>query len=469
VIFDALDPTVALSRSADVVIVGTGPAALTIASLLGPMTDVLLVEAGSLHASPVAMDSLTGRTSGLPYPLAETRTRQFGGATSIWAGYCALFDNLDFENRPGVRELGWPIDAGELTCHYASAAELLNLDGAGFDADLFRTPGIDNPVRCDPERFQASVWRFGSPKADFALSHLPAIGTSRSVHVLLSTCVIDIEVSRSGASVTQLKVRSAIGKTGTIKGRCFILAAGGIETARLLLASRSRYREGVANGSGMVGRGFMEHPHLTVEGIEMRDDLDLAEWTNPSQDDSGALFSRLLGMSERSQRSEHLLNARAHLFRTPAMTAEASPRLGIFFEQSPEPHSRVTLDDNLDQFGMPRVNLHWTIAQADRRSHEAVTAAMAEELVRIGCARATGPFAPSPQILHSNHQLGTTRMSAHPNTGVVDPNCRVHDLSNLYIAGGSVFPSTSWANPTMTVLALSLRLGQHLVHCRGNA
>ena len=94
---------------------------------------------------------------------------------------------------------------------------------------------------------------------------------------------------------------------------------------------------------------------------------------------------------------------------------------------------------------------------------------MAEELVRIGCARATGPFALSPQILHSNHQLGTTRMSAHSKSGVVDPDCRAHDLSNLYIAGGSVFPSTSWANPTMTVLALSLRLGQHLVHRLGDA
>lgn len=467
-LFDALDPTVALSRSADVVIVGAGPAALTIAGLLGPLTDVLLVEAGSLHATPTAMDSLTGTTSGLPYPLADTRARQFGGASSIWAGYCALFDALDFECRPGVREVGWPFDAGELTRHYARAAELLNLDGAGFDAERFRTPGIDNPVRCDSERFQASVWRFGSPKADFALSHHPAIDSSRSVHALLSTCVIDIEVARSGASVTQLKVRSAIGRTGTIKGRCFILAAGGIETARLLLASRSRYRDGVANSSSMVGRGFMEHPHLTVEGIEMRGDLDLSEWTGPSVDVSGAQFTRLLGMSERSQRSEQLLNARAHLFRTPTMTADASPRLGVFFEQSPDPYSRVTLGNKVDQFGMPRVNLHWTIAQADRRSHHAVTAAMAEELVRIGCARATGPFSLSPQILHSNHQLGTTRMSAHPKYGVVDPNCRAHDLSNLYVAGGSVFPSTSWANPTATVLALSLRLGQHLVHHLGD-
>lgn len=467
--FDALDPTVALSRSADVVIVGAGPAALTIAGLLGPLTDVLLVEAGSLHASAGAMDSLTGTTSGLPYPLAETRARQFGGATSIWAGYCALFDALDFEDRPGVRGVGWPIDAGELTRHYGRAAELLNLDDAGFDAERFRTPGIDNPVRCDPKRFQASVWRFGSPKADFAVSHHPGIDTSRSVHVLLSTCVIDIEVARSGASVTQLKVRSATGRTGTIQGRCFILAAGGIETARLLLASRSRYREGVANASDMVGRGFMEHPHLTLEGIEMRDDLDLAEWTGPSHDASGAPFARLLGMSERSQRSEHLLNARAHLFRTPAMAAEASPRLGVFFEQSPDPDSRVTLGNSLDRFGMPRVNLHWTIAQGDRRSHQAVTVAVAEELVRIGCARATGPFALSPQILHSNHQLGTTRMSAQPESGVVDSNCRAHDLTNLYIAGGSVFPSTSWANPTMTVLALSLRLGQHLAHRLGDA
>lgn len=460
--FDALDPTVALTRSADVVIVGAGPAALTIASHLGKQTEVLLIEAGGLHATPGAMNSLVGTTSGLHYDLTETRARQFGGATSIWAGYCALFDAIDFEERPGVRDVGWPINASELTRHYAQAGNLLNLDGAGFDAERFSTPGIDNPVLCDPDRFQAAVWRFGRPKADFAVSCYSAIQTSRSIHALLATCVTEITVAPSGDSVTQLHVRGANGGTGIIQGRCFILAAGGIETARLLLASRSRYREGLANASGMVGRGFMEHPHRTVEGIEVRGDLDLSEWTGVSKDASGSPFARLLGMSESAQRSASVLNARAHLFRTPSMAADETPRLGVFFEQSPDLDSRLTLGNEVDQFGMPRVNLHWAIAQADRRSHEIVASAMAEELVRIGCAKAIGPFVPSEQILYSNHQLGTTRMSADRNSGVVDRNCRVHDLNNLYVAGGSVFPSTSWANPSMTVLALSLRLREHL-------
>ena len=135
----------------------------------------------------------------------------------------------------------------------------------------------------------------------------------------------------------------------------------------------------------------------------------------------------------------------------------------MFFEQAPNPNSRLTLTKDTDALGLPRVRLHWELSELDRRSYRVLGEQLADEFLRRGTAIRTGSVYISDEILHSNHQLGTTRMSHHPRDGVVNPNCKVHGISNLYVAGGSVFPTVSWANPTVTVLALAIRLSQHLV------
>jgi len=144
------------------------------------------------------------------------------------------------------------------------------------------------------------------------------------------------------------------------------------------------------------------------------------------------------------------------------MPLTVPPKLGLFFEQAPNASSRITLTDERDAVGLPRMNLHWEMSEFDRQSHQIVGKLLADEFVRNGYAIRTGSIHVSEEILYSNHQLGTTRMSLHAQDGVVDPDCKVHGINNLYIAGGSVFPTVSWANPTMTVLALTLRLARHL-------
>jgi choline dehydrogenase-like flavoprotein len=132
----------------------------------------------------------------------------------------------------------------------------------------------------------------------------------------------------------------------------------------------------------------------------------------------------------------------------------------------PNPNSRVMLDDKRDALGLPRAKLDWRLTDTDKTT---IRIAQEELSLAFGAAglgrvktvfREAGPW-PST-IQGGNHHMGTTRMSADPRTGVVDSDCRVHGLANLWIGGSSVFPTTGTSNPTLTILALALRLASHL-------
>ena len=135
-------------------------------------------------------------------------------------------------------------------------------------------------------------------------------------------------------------------------------------------------------------------------------------------------------------------------------------------EQSPDPDNRITLGDRdrTDRYGLPFPVLHWRWTAEDRqritRSRDLYAQAFAE--AGLGDFRQTDWDRGQPRMIGGNHHLGGVRMSADPGTGVVDADARVHDLENLYVAGSSVFPTGGSVNPTLTIVALALRLAAHL-------
>ena len=109
--------------------------------------------------------------------------------------------------------------------------------------------------------------------------------------------------------------------------------------------------------------------------------------------------------------------------------------------------------------------LDWQLSELDWTTHRVTEEIFVEAFEQMGAGHRAGTNAHDDrpvEVLHSNHQLGTTRMAVRRDDGVVDANCKAHDLDNLYIIGGSVFPSGSWANPTFTVMAMTYRLADHL-------
>ena len=134
-------------------------------------------------------------------------------------------------------------------------------------------------------------------------------------------------------------------------------------------------------------------------------------------------------------------------------------------EQAPNPDSRVTLGTRRDRFGQPVARIDWHPASSDRASIRASQETIDEALRTAGVGRVEfmlGDEHP-PTLFEGNfHHLGTTRMHADPAMGVVDADCRVHGVRNLYVAGSSVFPTYGCSNPTLTVVALALRLADHI-------
>jgi choline dehydrogenase-like flavoprotein len=454
-----------MNWASQVVIVGTGPAGLTLARELASIAQVLLIEAGDVGADPAQEDLLTGECAGIPYPLTATRARQFGGSSSLWAGYCAQFDAHDFAVRDWVPLSGWPFGIETIEPYYSRVAELLNLGDADFDAGrVAQRAGASMPFHGDA--VAPAVWRFGTPTQRFGDSLLPGFATSDRTTTLTNATVVDVRVDAGGSSVTELVIRTLNGREGRVRADLFILACGGIETARLLLHADSQLPGGVGNSSGMVGRCFMEHPHRCIVPLLIERPALFDSWTRRVEFEEDRQFTFCMGLSRQAQESARVMNARAHIYRTPEMRDDETPRVGLFLEQAPNPESRVLLSQTADALGMRRVRLDWRLSELDWTTYRRTAEGIAAAFERIGAARLTAPIAKTPRsdnaVLHSNHHLGTTRMSASRHDGVVDANCRAHDISNLYVMGGSIFPTVSWANPTFTLLALTLRLAEHL-------
>ena len=135
-------------------------------------------------------------------------------------------------------------------------------------------------------------------------------------------------------------------------------------------------------------------------------------------------------------------------------------------EQVPNPDSRVSLSGQRDPLGLPRLKLDWRLTEQDRLSFYANLRSLALEFGALGIGRlretVTDPRDWPQPVAGGSHHMGTTRMSNDPSRGVVDRDCKVHDVENLYVAGSSVFPTSGSANPTLTLVALTLRLAGHL-------
>lgn len=138
-------------------------------------------------------------------------------------------------------------------------------------------------------------------------------------------------------------------------------------------------------------------------------------------------------------------------------------------EVAPNAANRVTLTDELDELGMPRVRLDWNVGELERATVQQTVNLLAQEFGRLGMGRVKindllleDSDAWSRNLSWFGHHMGTTRMSSDPRTGVVDSNCRIHGMRNLYVASSSVFPTCGYANPTLTIAALAIRLADHL-------
>jgi choline dehydrogenase-like flavoprotein len=491
---------------ADLAIIGSGPAGIGIArAIAGPTMRVCIVEAGGLTPEADIQALYQGENAGIEYPMASTRLRQFGGTSGHWGGYCRPLDPIDFEARDWVPLSGWPFGREALDPYWEAASTTLEVAPARYEDDAYWVEKTGEPLvdwragRCITRFFQFS------PPTRFGERYREELERSPHIRVLLHANVTNIAALPSAAAVDHLKVQTLTGRHHQVRARRYILAAGGIENARLLLLSNDVMPAGLGNRHDMVGRCFMEHPHLggfadvvvadlnrlppiyrqrvAADGRDarvayiphpdyLRRDKRLSASftmspvgelrTDQSPGDAG-----LAGQRDMLQAARPFLTDGGRPPR-PDDPGFSGVRLGIgcACEQAPNPDSRVMLADDTDALGLRRVRIDWRLTEQDRRSLVANIHALGRELAATGIGRLR-PKLPDDGLWEAvvaggSHHMGTTRLSDDPKRGVVDPDCRVHGIDNLYVAGSSLFVTSGSANPTLNILALAYRLVDHL-------
>jgi choline dehydrogenase-like flavoprotein len=461
-------------HDADVCVAGTGPAGLVVACGLARRGhDVVVLESGTRDADLDSQLLNDGDSAGDPYSdLRSCRQRQVGGTPNIWntgvagqpgARYVPL-DPIDCSPRPWVAHSGWPLSYEVLDHWYRQAHHYCGLGPWEYEAP--DRPGLTS------YGLAARFYRLGV--ARLFTEFLPAeLAGHPRVRLITRASVTEIRATNDLSTPVEIHWRSPAGTAGTVRVRRAVLATGAIENARVLLASGF-------TRSPWLGRGFMEHPRdRCLRIVEARSALRSferfieKEAVTPGYGRWGrfAIHPQVL---ER----ERLLNASVGLYpiagQGPPLSVARRVRrrlLGsawhdiygvtLYLEQAPDLDNRVTLSSRLDAFGRPLPRLEWRWRRADEVSRVRVRRLVATALEGLRFGRVAESLE-VPLDVDAHHHAGTTRMSSDPAEGVVDPNCRMHETRGLYIAGASVFPTAGFANPTLTIVALALRLAEHL-------
>ena len=491
----------------DVCVVGTGAAGVTCAAeLAGSGMRVLMVEAGGLES-----DSGTEAMSDLdpvdmPVP-ATSRQRFFGGTTNSWWGKVALLDESDFLEKDWLPGSGWPIRRADLDPYYERACRILGIPSLASGAGA---PG-SKLVQLGGAVLEDKFFYWTRTALNFGSYHRRNAGRASNVQTLLHANVAELEQGTSGL-IERVVVATTGGRRFSIRPGVVVLACGGIENARLMLASRSRSEAGIGNAAGLVGRYYMDHPRGPAGFVEATPALSAlwpAYWSGKRL--GPGRFRIGVGLTPEARDERRVLNSYVNLnpvyvgagvaairdlYRKRARALRDRSTLGAlvtglpdvarylafkrfgrggvallaienFTEQEPQATNAITLSDRKDGLGNPLARVRWSLSALDRRSVRILHEALDMELRRRRMGRVRSPILaedddPWRVANDAAHHMGTTRMGRDSKTSVVDPDCRVHGVENLYVAGSSVFPTGGAANPTLTIMAISARIADHI-------
>ncbi len=548
---DANELTNGQELAAELCIVGAGAAGISMAlQLANTGIDVLLLESGGMaeERDTQALYVGTVADSKLHSLPDRYRQRRFGGTTTIWGGRCVPFDAIDFEPRDYVAHSGWPFKRRVLEPFYRMANRLCEAGEFSYRAEeALRGGGREMLTGFCSEHFTSdSLERFSCP-TDFGKRYEHKLRSAPNIAVWLHANATHIQLAPDGQRVESLSVRTLAGRCVLARARQYVIATGGLETPRLLLASRDVSAAGIGNAHDIVGRFYMCHLAGTIGSIKIEAPIT-AVHHGYELSDEGVYCRRRLALRADVQRSQRIGNfvARLHhpritdpahrnailsmlFLAKPLISYEYGKRLhgdedfdirawlqhcrnvltgtpdvvrfvwhmlrdrllaerkfpsiiieskaGLYSldfhaEQQPCPESRVTLSNAQDSLGMPRIHIDWRYTPSDVATVQQALVLLATDLRSSGAARFDYDAASVEAEMtrygaYGGHHIGTARMGVDPRTSVVDSNCRVHGIDNLFLSGAATFPTSSQANPTLTVVAMALRLADHLRARRG--
>ena len=492
----------------DVCIVGAGAAGLTLARDLARRgRTVVLVEGAGAERARHDVGTIGRAHRGV----IDGHALALGGTTTLWGGQLWPWEPYEFGPRPHVP--GWPFGYDDLAPFYREAQEALGVTPGPFDGRLARARGIDLPP-LDPSRFayKYSKWaRWRDRNLGRTLG--PPLLKHPAVEVILGETAVEIETG--GAGVSGVRTRGTGGVERTVVARTYVLAGGVLGTVGLLLASGTG--GGLGNGSGHLGRGFMDHLSVRMGRFEARDPRQFARafapfyadgvlhtprivaqpalldaeamtgvyghWEPVLPSDSGlATVREALRAVQAGRRPKASLADLGRVLSDVPDAVRVAYGIGVRRRRPFPGRAQIHLRVDVEQLPTSvlshvadasgdggRLALDWRVSDTERQTVRRFAELLAAELDRLGVGtlHVEDPFDDAvwgDRVTDAYHMMGGTRMSASASEGVVDPHLQLHGVENLYVASASVFPSGGMANPTLTILALALRLGHHLDH-----
>ncbi len=480
--------------AADLVIIGGGPAGISLAlALAHTPIRVLLLESGGMEFEAPTQTLYQGTETGVAYlPLDATRLRYLGGCTNHWGGWCRPLDEDDFERRDWVAHSGWPFSRKTLEPYFARAQALCEAGPFLYDKLAGPAAAMAPMLKLGQGGVYTSFFQFSQWKDN--PQHLPTHFGERyaadlkqvgNLTVMLHANVTGLRLAADAKSLDHLDVATLSGNRFKVRPRYTVVATGAIETARLLLASNDVMKTGVGNGNDLVGRFFADHaiPRDTATLVVF--DGSLAPYYEGNATAEGTHFRATFSPTMAFKRAHQVLGSLVTVEQQIALddlataaVAETSAALGVDgsdakayslgcgIELMPDPHRRLTLTHARDALGMPRLKLDMHISDDDFARYRETLHELGRQLlaartgmIRLDCKTREEWLA---VMDWGSHHLGTARMHDDPKAGVVDANGKVHNIANLFVAGSSVFPTYGSSNPTMNLVALVLRLADHM-------
>jgi len=466
-----------LRKAYDVCIIGAGPAGITLALRLAEAGwRVVLLEGGGHEYSPRSQAFYRCTSTGLELYAEETRLRYLGGTSNHWAGRCRPFTVSDFANAPPVDLPGWPIPYGEIERYLPAAMDIVDLPqgaefrtvNAGLGGDEF-----------DADRFLLS------PPTRFAQKYAKALDETAGLDVFINCNCVDLDFDEASGQLKAAVVSDYARNRQRVVASTFILATGAIENARQLLNSTTLVGAGVIKKDGMTGCCLMEHLNVDMgtfilkdgQGTEPRQYYTTDTFVSEYRAGKGNVSTTVLTDVQtygRTAEVKHFLESLAcemglasKIDFVAKFSCPGDGVISTMIEQFPNAHSRISLLDEKDELGVSKVNVNWALSATDRHTIKCIGSELAKQFAEMGLGFVKlNDYVYDTELAlkvqpHAHH-MGTTRMAASPEFGVVDTDCKVFGTDNLYVAGSSIFATGGASNPTMPLLQFALRLAEHL-------
>lgn len=481
---------------ADIAVIGAGAAGITLArAWAGSGLKVALIESGGLEWSEEAQDLAVGEIGAQTYaPLDAARLRYFGGTTGHWGGWCRELDAIDFEPRDFVLLSGWPIKKTDLDPYYPKAQGILQLGTAryGDTEAVAKEVGVHLPIARQGD-IEPILFEF-SPPTKMGEVYRTEIEKAANVTAYLNSTVSDIRVTDDAKTVQSITLSRDGGAPLTMTVRQLVVAGGGMSNPQILLNADTQVRGGLGNANDQVGRYFAEHPiligyaailalgpeaggpfafgdikagnrryRLAFQPSEAARKAKARLSTLITIEPPGPTFSPETGSFDRWD--DKWFGPQETVTAIARLRAKGPVRLHVLnagIETRPNADSRILLTGAQDRFGNRRIKFDWRLTDEDFQHYLDNLADFGKALAKAG----TAVLRVAPDALErypaetswGHHHMGATRMGTDAKTSVCDADGRVHGMANLWIAGSSVFPTPGAANPTLTLVALALRL-----------